>query len=144
MYFSEFINQLSRAHDIDKTVDGAWASYDMVLPLGTNIAIRTHELNHQMRSHVRAGAFVPPIDRNGRDRFTTCLLNFNRNSLSYLDAGLMPDPQDDRFFNMVWYVPVTTRPYDRWVAGLSIYESLVISCAANIKAVVEQCLSYKH
>ena len=73
------------------------------------------------------------------------ILHFNRNSLSTLVMGFMPDPVNRGAFAPLWFVPKYAQSAKEWEASFAMYESLVDDCSGQLRKMMsEWTANYLH
>ena len=132
------MTHLSFEHDLIKDTMGATSTMSMVLPRGTLAVAVFDELNFDKRAIVRSGRFVAPITRRERDQFLAYVLTFNRNAISVMNCGLVPDPQTDCAFTPMWYVPKFAQTSKEWHEQFALFESLVMICGENLQRILQE------
>lgn len=139
------MTNLAYEFDLAKDTQGTTTTMHLVLPHGTRAHVVFDELDFEKRAFVATGTFVPPITRPHRDRFFEHVLRFNRNAISLLNCGLVPDPQHPTAFTPTWYVPKFAQTEKTWEQQLSMYESLVADCACDLRTLLKEwTASYLH
>lgn len=133
MNFRDYIEEISAHHGLIIDVDGTIASIRVTFPLGTNAHILYDKVNPNKRAYVRAGHFASPITRDGRQHFMNNMMEFNRNSIGTINAGIMPHPQNSELFTLTWYVPAKEQTPQAWDVQMGLFEQLALIANDRLK-----------
>jgi hypothetical protein len=144
MYFNEFMDELSKRHDLHKKVNGTQVELTIVLSHRTAVEIVYDAVDREKRAYIRSGCMVPPITKDGRSKFMNFILDFNRNAISVMDVGIMPHPKSDAAFTPTWYVPKGDYSYREWEVCLHTYEGIVKNASSEVSRMMLEWTHYLH
>jgi hypothetical protein len=119
--FSEFAADLANRRSLRRDVDGGHVTYRIRLYGKTPITIMTNEVNPESASRVCSEPW-PTLGGDGE--FMRKALNFNRNALHHLPCGVILDPEERRYFRLIWTVPSVSRSAPEWTAQLILFGKL--------------------
>src|SRR6056300_1347356 len=121
LIFSDFVADLARRRSLRRNVDGGRVTYRMRLYGNTPVTIITNEANPESSSRVCSEPW-PTLGGDGD--FMRQALNFNRNALHHLPCGIILDPEESRYFRLIWTVPCVPRSVPEWTAQLILFGKL--------------------
>lgn len=121
MIFSDFMGDLAKRRSLRRNVDGGRVTYRMRLYGNTPVTIITNETNPESSSRVCSEPW-PTLGGDGD--FMRQALNFNRNALHHLPCGIILDPEESRYFRLIWTVPCVSRSVPEWTAQLILFGKL--------------------
>lgn len=145
LYLSEFLDEFMQSNDIPKNIVGTVSSGMLILNSGLPVSVEFDLVDLSKRAVLRSGSYVPPLSRNGRDRFFQFLLNFNRDCISHLPgAGLMPILDQEDAFAFTWLAPKREVVNQEWQKLINVYDQLAMEAAYRSKKVMEEWIHYPH
>jgi hypothetical protein len=125
--FSEYMRDLASRNKLRVSIDGVYKSYRMVMPRGTFITARCHDLDDAADSFLFCEPWAFPLSPLQAQAFLRAVLNFNRNALTHLPAGILQDESNSRLYRLQWRIASAPQGSDLWAKQLALFEKLYLS-----------------
>lgn len=121
---SAYLKDLSERRGLRRSPDGSTVRYRLRLDGRADITLVIDELDTTQPAWVMSEPWPMPTVEAARAPFMRAALDFNRNALHHLHAGIRLDPGDGSQFRLVWRVEQEDLPSSEWSARLKLFGRL--------------------
>lgn len=121
---STYLQELAQRRGLRRSADGAKVSYRLRLDGSADLTLVVDELDPNQTAMVMSEPWPAPTTGAALLEFMRASLNFNRNTLHHLHAGIQIDPEHASQFRLMWRVPPQDLPPSEWTARLKLFGRL--------------------
>ena len=124
MTFGQYMQALAQRRGLRRSPEGSSATYRFKHDSRTALTVVTHELDPTRPAQVMSESWPVPLSPSAHAEFLRESLNFNRNALHHLHAGIRLDPLGAHQYRLVWEVPAHPQSEQEWSSRLRLFALL--------------------